>query len=148
MGLNSKNVKNADLTTYLSNIDNDLATGKIMDKALIHIEEYHYDVNIIELEERASTEVSGKCASSFYYEIPMVELIEDVIKYEKEFIAQMLASEDDDDFIISKEYKQEIGYGYFQGEFYSCNIASVVMTQDGNKVRVKTAYPEAAYPEI
>lgn len=147
MGLNSKNVKNADLTTYLSNIDNDLATGKIMDKALIHIEEFHHDINIIELEERASTEV--KNASSFYYEIPITELIEDVIKYEKEFIAQILADDlDNDDFIISKEYKQEIGYGYFQGEFHQCNIASVVMTQDGNKVRVKTAYPEAAYPEI
>lgn len=140
MGLNSKNLKNADLCKFLSRIDNDLKTGAIMDNALIHIETYHYDVNLVDLEERDVKE-----ASSFNYGIPIEKLVEDVIKDNREYIAAILADDDGgEDLIISKEYKHNIGYGYFRenrSELEYVKAASVVLTQDKGTVRVKTAYP-------
>ena len=124
----------------LAHVDNDIRTGAIYENALLHIEELHVDADIRDLEDRLKEGLHA--ASSFYPEMPIEKLLEDVLKYEREFIALMIDSDDNEAFAISKEYSCNIGYGYFDGEFRQTNVCTVILMQVGKKVVVKTAYPD------
>lgn len=124
----------------LAHVDNDIRTGAMYENALLHIEELHVDADIRDLEDRLKEGLHA--ASSFYAEMPIESLLEDVLKYEREFISLMLDSDDNEAFAVSKEYPHNIGYGYFDGEFRQTNVCTVILMQIGKKVVVKTAYPD------
>lgn len=148
---NNKYNKYLDISRELSIIDNEIFNGEIMTDALEHIKELHSDADIRDLEKRYPT-LEQKRATSFEHFIDIEEIVTDVLKHEREFLAELYMEyreggyhdclDDSKYVIVEKTYPCDIGYGIDNGEFRRYRTACVVVYFYKRHVYVKTAYPD------